>query len=40
MDGVLAVGTPRRAVSVPSLAADQVEAAIENWHRPGHRNHQ
>ena len=40
MDGVLAVGTPRRTMSVPPLAAEQVEAAIENWHRPGHRSHQ
>jgi AcrR family transcriptional regulator len=34
MDGLLAAGTARRTLSVAPLGPDQVEVAMENWHRP------
>lgn len=37
MDGVLAEGTRRRTVTVPPLAAHQIDVAMAGWHRPHSR---
>jgi AcrR family transcriptional regulator len=38
MDGVFAEGIPRRRITVPPLAPEQIDLAMDRWHRPRSRS--